>query len=165
MDKPDDERVAYSIYTAAAASGSEEARFLMLVMAIEVLAEARPRPGAARAHVDALVQMTKEADMTDDERLPLISALNNLRDESVGSACRRYLNERLGQRTYRDMNPGAFFGRCYGVRSRLTHGGKRSEPGDLAEWLNPLQELVSDLLAGTDLAAWRDEERCARYGN
>lgn len=164
-DKSDEELVAYSIYTAAAAAGSEEARFLMLVMAVEVLAEVRPRPGAVRAHVDAMVQMTKEAAMTDDERTPLVSALNNLRDESVGSACRRYLNERLGQRTYRDMSPGAFFGRCYGIRSGLTHGGKRSEPGDLGEWLNPLQELVGDLLAGTDLATWRDEERRVRFGS
>ena len=137
----------------------------MLVMAVEALAEVGPRSEAALAHVDQLVRVTKDADLRIDDKAPLLSALSNLRTESVGYACRRYLDEQLAERTYRGMSPGAFFGKCYGIRSGLTHGGKHVQPGELAEWLNPLHELVGDLLGGAELASWRDEEQRRRYGS
>lgn len=165
VSKSDEEHVAYSIYTAAMAARSQEAQFLMLVMAVEFLADVNPRPVAVRAHVDVLIQMTNDADLTSDDRGPLVNALNNLRNESVGSACRRYLHEKLDERTYRDMSPDAFFRKCYSIRSRLTHGGQRIEPSELDAWLNPLRRLVGDLLAGTELVTWRDREESVRYGH
>jgi len=164
-DKSDEEHAAYAIFTAAGATQSSDAQFLMLVMAVEVLADVGPRSEAALAHVDQLVRVTKDADLTIDDKAPLLSALSNLRTESVGHACRRYLDEHLAERAYGGMSPGAFFGKCYGIRSGLTHGGKRAEPGELVEWLNPLQQLVGDLLGGAELAAWRDEEQRRRYGS
>jgi hypothetical protein len=142
------ERLAYDLYSASFALPAADARFVMLMMAVETLIEPARRSDAARAHVEQLIAMTKEADLPTAERDSLVGSLRWLMDESISHAGRR-LAANLDGRMYMDQAPIKFFTSCYELRSRLVHG---YYPRPAVEEVNarcaPLELFVGDLLAG-----------------
>ncbi|MFG1818800.1 hypothetical protein ACGFIF_33900 [Kribbella sp. NPDC049174] len=141
------EQLAYDLYSGSFFQPSADARFMMLMMAFETLAEQNPRPKEIGDLVDGLIQSLGEADLTESDKQSLKGGLRDLKRESVGQAGRR-LAKTLGDRTYIEMSPTEFFNRCYKVRSNLVHGAvprpSRDEVDNLAA---TLELFVGDLIA------------------
>jgi hypothetical protein len=144
----DEERLAYDLYSASFSMPGPDARFVMLMMAVETLIQPAPRSHAVRSQVERLIDLTNEADLPRGERDSLIGSLRLLLGESISRAGRR-LAGRLGGRTYEDQTPEKFFTRCYELRSRLVHGHRpRPDFGEVNARCAPLEMFVSELLAG-----------------
>jgi hypothetical protein len=139
--------LAFDLYSASFFERSADARFLMLMMALETLIEQEPRSAPAAAHVARLVDATRNADdIPQSEREALIGSLRGLEQESVGQAGRR-LARSLGEREYMDEPAPTFFARCYEMRSSLVHGHyPRPESGEVGSRAAALEGFVGDLL-------------------
>jgi hypothetical protein len=118
---PSAHNLSFDLYSASAFQPSTDARFVMLVMAVETLLDPQPRPESSLAHVEHLIALTQAADLPDSERASLLGSLQWLRHQSIRQAGKA-LAATLGDRTYMDMTPSMFFARCYELRSRLVHG-------------------------------------------
>jgi len=142
--------LAFDLYSASFFQPSPDARFLMLMMALETLIEQEPRGQEAAAHVAQLVKATENAeDLSAEERESLLGALRMLRQESVGAAGGR-LAASLGERTYMEEPAARFFRRCYEIRGALVHGHYPRPDRDVvgARAAN-LEGFVGDLLSVT----------------
>jgi len=143
------ERLGYDLFAASSNEGSADARFVMLMMAVETLIDPRPRTTAVRAHVDALIEATENAEISKSEVQSIVGTLRWVQEESIGQAGRK-LAARLGTRTYMNgaESPARFFTQCYELRSALVHGRyprpSRAEIGDRAA---SLERFVADLLS------------------
>jgi len=143
------ERLSYDLFAASSNERSADARFVMLMMAVETLIDPKPRASAVRAHVDALIEATEQADISKAESQSIAGTLRWARKESVGQAGRK-LAARLGTRTY--MNgvepPTRFFTRCYELRSALVHGRyPRPSREEISDRAASLERFVADLLS------------------
>ncbi len=142
------ETLAFNLYSASFSETSTDARFVMLMMALETLIEPELRADTVRQHVDGLIQQTKESGLERGEVSSLIGSLEWLRQQSIGQAGRQ-LAKRLGPRQYMEEAPWAFFTSCYEMRSRLVHGGvPRPLEGEVGRRAAHLETFVSDLLSG-----------------
>jgi hypothetical protein len=151
------ERLAFDLYSGSFFQSSADSRLLMLTMAVEALLDLQPRSDAARAHVTAMIEATEaNTDLTQAERRSLRGSLTWLQDESIGQAGRR-LARTLETRTYGGQAPGAFFTRCYEMRSALTHGQvPRPNRNDVDVLAANLEIFVADLLSGRLLTEFPD---------
>jgi hypothetical protein len=139
--------LSFDLYSASAFQPSTDARFIMLVMAVETLLDPQPRPEASRGHVEHLIELTQAADLSASERSSLLGSLEGLRLQSIGQAGRA-LAATLGDRTYMDMAPSKFFAHCYELRSRLVHGAtSRPERQEVDVPAAQLERFVADLLS------------------
>ena len=149
-------RLAYDLFSASFFQPSADARLLMLMMATETLLELKPRSEAAVHHVNEMIAATKSSSLDPVERDSIVSTLQWLRSESIGQAGRR-LAATLGDRNYLNLNPSAFFMRCYELRSSLVHGRfPRPERGEVDTVAANLELFVGNLLAGPLLDAVSD---------
>ena len=145
------EDIAYELFSASfAVAPNADARFLMLMMAIETLIEVQERPATVVEHVDGLIKATEETtfvtEEADGERRSLLGSLRLLRRESISRAGKR-LAQRLGDREYMGERPEVFFAKCYEIRSRLVHGHvPRPARQDVDARAASLEVFVSDLL-------------------
>jgi hypothetical protein len=148
------EQLAYDLYSASFNETSADARFVMLMMALETLLPEVERPQVVLAHVERLIEMTEEADLPDGDRRSLVGSLRWLRLQSINQAGRR-LAQDLSDRTYMAGQPSGpesatkFFTRCYEMRSALVHG-HYPRPGrdDVSVRAAQLEVFVGHLLAG-----------------
>jgi hypothetical protein len=142
------ERLAFELFSASSGLATADARFVMLMMAIETLIELEPRSAEAQAHVEALIAATRRSELPRPEKQSMIGTLSWLKDESISQGGRR-LAARLEGRAYDGVPPAKFFTKCYELRSRLVHG---AYPRPSFEEVNarcaPLETFVSDLLSG-----------------
>jgi hypothetical protein len=139
--------LAFDLYSASTFQPSADARFVMLVMAVETLLDPKPRPESSLAHVEHLIGLTEAADLPDSERASLLSSLKWLRFQSIGQAGKT-LAATLGERTYLDMTPPKFFAHCYDLRSRLVHGAAlRPERREVDVAAAHLELFVSHVLS------------------
>ena len=146
------ESTAFDLFSASFRTGGiTDARFMLLMMALETLIDQEPRDKGTQQLVDELIAVTQQAQLPDMHRRSIIGSLETLKSESVGQAGQR-LVAKLGGRTYGDHSPSKLFKRCYTVRSHLVHGRMprptSQEVGSLAA---SLEVLVSHLIAGPSL--------------
>jgi hypothetical protein len=141
---PEQEALAYNLFSASFSEPQEDARFMMLMMATETLIRLQPRAPEVQAHVDNLIALTREADLPANERQSILGTLKWLYDESINQGGRR-LAGKLGDRRYSDEPPEKFFTNCYSIRSGLAHGyhPRPSVDGRVAA----LETFVADLLS------------------
>lgn len=151
------ERLAFNLLSASLSEESSDARFLMLMMALETLIDQQQRSPEAIALVSELQEMVRKSDISDADRNSIVMSLGDLSRESVGRAGRR-LAKTLGGRRYAGMRPTAFFTACYELRSKLVHGhADRPSVDEINQLVGMLQFFVSDLIAGTLVGFLRDE--------
>src|SRR5215207_4341102 len=62
------EHLAFDLYSASFFQPSADARFLMLMMALETLLDPQPRPQSVQDHVTQLLDWTKGAALPEAER-------------------------------------------------------------------------------------------------
>ena len=160
------EQLAYRLWAASDFVATiAEARFTLLMIALECLAQPVERRGGARQHVKRLMDLTTAAaDLPDDERDSILGALSALRSESTRRACLR-LADRVDGRRYAEADAKAFIKTCYDRRNALVHGRADHPTTQEADLLAAnLSRLVSDLLAGPGLLATVDAARSPASG-
>jgi hypothetical protein len=141
------ELLAFDLFSASFSAESADARFVLLMMAVETLIEPQPRAGPVVAHVDALITATQQSGLPKNEIESLSGSLQWLRSESIGQAGRK-LAARLGDRLYADQSPPAFFSKCYELRSSLVHGAyPRPSWSEVGQRAAALELFVRDLLS------------------
>jgi hypothetical protein len=146
--------VAYDLFAASFfVTGQADARFLILMMAVEAMLEFERRPPTILAHVENVIEATRKLEIPADEeahRKALLTTLERQRDESIGHAGRR-LARTLGNRTYGwgRETPEKFFSSCYTIRSRLVHPSQGPlPPRDEVDYrAASLQGFVAHLLS------------------
>lgn len=155
------QRVAYNLFSASIGLEPADARFVMLMMAVETMIEPEPRPAASRTLVEELIADTNGAGLDSAERASITGTLRWLFDESISQAGRR-LARTLGEQTYAGRTPPKFFTDCYSVRSNLVHGHVPRPTFETINGLVPeLERFTRDLLVG-DLIAVVDESEQRR---
>jgi hypothetical protein len=103
----DRERLAYDLYSGSFSQPYPDARFTMLMMAVETLIEPQPRSADVARHVERLIGETRESQLPSSEIKSIVGTLKWLYDESIGQAGRR-LARQLGDRRYMDEEPARF---------------------------------------------------------
>ena len=144
----DKERLAFEFFATSYFQKSTDARFIMLMIATEILLEPDSRSPECQEHVEDLVKRTKESSaLSVRDKESLIGSLQSLRKESIGQAGRK-LAEKLGDCKYAGKKPSDFFTECYALRSRFIHGDEPYPTRDeIANMSTSLVEFVGDLLA------------------
>ncbi|MCH8093836.1 MAG: hypothetical protein IH953_04510 [Chloroflexi bacterium] len=142
------ERLAFDIFSSSFLEGSQDARLLTLMMALEVLITQIPRPQESITLVNSFIETTRESsEISESERNSILGSLSWLLKESVSQAGRRFVTERLGKEEYMEMECDKFFNHCYAIRSELIHGHEpfptRSEVSAAAA---NLETLVADII-------------------
>jgi hypothetical protein len=146
----EEETLAYDLFSGSFSQSGPDSRYMLLMMAVEALLAPDDRAPAAIAHVDRLIQETKEADLPDDEIGSMIGTLRWLKQESIRRTGKK-LAQQLGDRRYMDGSESAveFFVECYDLRNRIAHGRVPRPPRDEVERRAlQLERFVSDLLSG-----------------
>jgi hypothetical protein len=140
-------RTAYDLYAASFRVGRLEARFLLLMVALETFIDRQPRSEEAQELVAWFLEQVDETDVSVPEKESLRGSLRWMMDESIGQAGRR-LASTLADHRYADMEPDRFFTKCYEVRGKLVHGDMI---GDQVEGVTalvaPLETFVGDLIS------------------
>ena len=144
----DEQSLACDLVSLAEHEGSDRARFLILVTAIEVLAERSERAGGFRTVVERFIEEAKrsqtEAGPDEEGRYSsLLSGLTGLRSESISWSIRD-----LAVRSRPDdSGVRGLASRIYQCRSQPVHGGRSTE--DPRGLLTTTQELVRDMISHT----------------
>jgi hypothetical protein len=151
----DQEQTSYGLYAGSFnAGGNADARFMLLMMALETLITQQDRAGDVRAHVNNLIEATKASCLSARDKESLLASLRWLRKESINQAGQR-LARTLGNRQYMVGQPNGpedpvqFFTRCYNLRNTLAHGHyPRPSRQDVDVRAASLETFLADLLAG-----------------
>lgn len=144
----EERQVTYDLFAASFTQPSADARFALLMMALESMIEPMPRPSESRRHVESLIEATKGSGLLQSEVNSITGTLSWLLNESIGQAGRS-LAKTLEPRKYNDEAPAIFFTHCYEMRSRLMHGHHPLPTrNEIGLWAANLQVFVADLLAG-----------------
>lgn len=139
--------LALSLFNTSFFQRSGDSRFLMLMMAIEALLELPLRSASAQEHVESMIALTRQADISQTEKDSMIGSLKWLSRESISQTGRLLMQQHLGQRMYLDMTAPDFFTHCYRLRSNLVHGNKPYPTFDkISSTVGHLEVMVSDLL-------------------
>lgn len=144
------ERMAFDLFSMAHGSAqSTDARFVLHFAALETLIEPLERPTSSKEHVERLIKLTtKNSDLSDEERKSMVGTLKWLKNHSIRSAGRQFIEKRLGDTEINDHKPVDIFLKSYDIRNRLVHGQEY-----LADWrevsnlVSPLEQMLSLLLA------------------
>jgi Apea-like HEPN len=118
----DRERIAFTLFNSSCFQPGADARFLLLMMAIEALIEPAQKSSEAMQLVDGFINQTKESAVQRAEKDSLIGSLKWLRDESINKAGQRLVREKLGDEAFEGKTASEFFADAYSIRSRLVHG-------------------------------------------
>ena len=143
------DKVALQLFNTSFFEDAVEARFLTLVMAIEVMLEFQPRPEIVRMHVNNLINVTENNESIEKaQKDSLLGSLKWLLYDSINQAGRRLANDKLNGRSYNNMSPTKFFTHCYDLRCKLVHGTiPYPNPSDIGNAVSQLEIFVSDLLS------------------
>jgi hypothetical protein len=143
-----EQRAAYALYAGSFSQPSNDARFALLMLAVESLIVLEPRPAEVVSHVDELIRLTGSSNLPQPEIDSLLGSLRWLRRESISRAGRRLA--KLVPRRFTNASESAseFFAKCYDLRSNLFHGNhplpSREEIDARA---SELEVFVGDLLS------------------
>jgi hypothetical protein len=140
------ERVAYDMYSASFSQPSADARFLLLMVALEALIMRSERDADAVSHIERMIEATQSSGLPAQEIRALTGSLRSVRFQSIGQAG-RVLVKGLEPRQYMGLTPVKFFTKCYDLRSALVHG---TDPLPTRSEIDlhraDLTHLVSDLI-------------------
>jgi hypothetical protein len=125
-----------------------DARFMLLMMAVESLLELRPRSAPAQALVRELIAQVRSSELERSEIDSIVGSLQWLEQDSI-SRTGRELAKRLRPRTYGGQDPVAFFTDCYKLRSGLAHGADpRPSRTEIDRRAARLEPFVAHLISG-----------------
>jgi hypothetical protein len=142
------QRLAYDLYAASMSETNADARFMLLMMAVESLLDPQPRSAPAQSLVRGLIAQVRSSELERSEIDSIVGSLRWLAKDSI-SRTGRILAKSLRPRTYGRHDPVDFFTNCYTLRSALAHGAdprpSRTEVDLRAARLEP---FVAHLITG-----------------
>jgi hypothetical protein len=143
-----DERllVSYDLYANSRFENSSRARFLLLIMAVEALAEQSARTEPEIVLIDGLLKIVAKAGLPAQQREALVSGIGKLKRVSIGYACRTYLASAVSSTCVSDQGAPEYFAECYRIRGRVVHGGASPNARELANYSAMLEPTVRELL-------------------
>ena len=143
------QETAFELYSASFFVSNADARFTLLMMAIETLIDQEQRSEEARDHIRGLIERTRDSALPAAEVQSLTSSLEWLFLESIGQAGRG-LVQSLTSKKYKGIPAVRFFTDCYEIRSALVHG-KTPRPlrEDVDSMAASLEILVGDLIVSS----------------
>ncbi len=148
------ERLAFDLYGASFFEFSPDARYMMLMMAIETLATQQARSRECEAHVEDLIEATRASRLEPKEIASMLGSLEHMKHESIIGAGKRLACERLAGRSYDGTPADQFFAKAYELRSTLAHGAlDRPTYDEVERRAHELRVFVGDLLSGPLLYA------------
>jgi len=144
----DRELLSLDLFFASFFQQSADARFLLLVSAIEALFDSQPRSAEAVEHVDKLKDLTRKSkSLSHQEKDSILGSLQWLHYQSIRQTAHQLIMKRLGSNIYRNQIATDFFDQCYDVRSRLVHGLSPVPTwNEVSSLSGHLEGFVSDLL-------------------
>jgi hypothetical protein len=149
----EERQVTYDLFAASFAQPSADARFALLMMALESLIDPAPRSEESRRHVESLIEATHNSGLPKPEIDSIKGSLSWLLDESIGQAGRK-LARTLEPKKYNNESPATFFTHCYEMRSRLMHGHHPLPTrNEIDLQAANLTAFVADLLANSPVDA------------
>ncbi len=120
-------KLAYDVYASAMFQTTDEARFMVLMTAVEVLIPSRRRPEHVLTLIDELLDHIKQGEsLAASEAETLANGVRQLKNESIRSAG-RHLASRLTTREYLGRSAPDFWAYAYALRSTASHGGATPE--------------------------------------
>jgi hypothetical protein len=141
-------RLAFELFSASSFTHYADARFMLLMMALETLIEQSERVTEDQDLICQLINSVKISNISN--KASLLSGLNNMRTESIGSAGRRLANNLKDN--YMDKPPAIFFTLCYNLRSKLVHGHiPRPTFEEVGGVCAALETFVADLICYPEL--------------
>ena len=150
------QQLAYDLFGGSFFTASADARFVMLMMAVETLIDPQPRSDDVRRHVEGLIQATEQSGLDSDEIRSMIGSLRWLLRDSISRAGRG-LARSLADRRYMDQPPERFFSDCYDMRSQLVHGAfPRPSRAEVDIRAAALETFTGHLICGALLGAVGD---------
>lgn len=154
-------QVAYSLFSGSFGL-APEARFALLMAAVEAMMDAEGRPAEALALIEQWKRQVRTSPLRPDDATSLINAMAFLRTDSI-SVTGQKLASKLEPKQYGGATPAQFFKRCYSLRSRLMHGQHPiPTPAELGPAAASLERFVADLLTVSDSASCDNESVGAR---
>lgn len=125
-----------------------ESRFLLLVMAIEILIQCKPRSIEVKNHIERMIELTNtNNEINDSDKKSIKGSLSWLKNQSIGQAGRELSRKLLGETKYYGMSAARFFTHCYDIRCTLVHGNSTLQSKEVIGLLSlELEKFVSDLL-------------------
>jgi hypothetical protein len=140
------ERLALQLYGASHWEKSAKAKFLTLVLAIEVLLEPKERESPAKEVIDELIRYTKKSQLDNKVKNSIVGSLGWLYKQSISQSLREMAERYLGDREYSNMSAKKFITHCYDIRSRLVHKGNiNNKEINLSSLASQLDRLVVTL--------------------
>lgn len=143
------ERISYTLFSDSFFTSNGYARFLFLVMAVEILIDFQPKSVEAINLVESFISAVQNSSGIDGtEKDSLIGALRYLRNESIRQGACRLINRTLNDQEYGGIRASKFFLKCYDLRSSIVHGGQ-SFPSerDVDREAGRLEVLVANLIS------------------
>lgn len=137
--------VAAGIYMISHFVERAAARFLLLFVSLETLLVPTARAADAQDHVESLIEATRNANISSDDRQAIESALRNLKGKSIGQLSRELATKLLPGEKYESMDAAAFFMHIRKLRNDIVHRGKIDPPA-IHAILGETDRFVSDLL-------------------
>jgi hypothetical protein len=137
--------LAFEIYNSHYFEMSLRARFLQLITVVECLAERRRQKDAIINHIKSLVEFSEQhlavsEEVNREDIDSLVQGINNLKRESISTACRSLIRKHLGE------EEAIVFKKCYDIRSKLSHKGAISSEADLMDYYSKLMIISNRLL-------------------
>lgn len=126
---------------------TDEARFMVLMTAVEVLIPSRRRPEHVLTLIDELLNHIKQGEsLAESEAETLANGVRQLKNASIRSSG-RHLASRLATREYLGRSASNFWAHPYGLRSAASHGGVTPENVVKLRGASPeLQWFLRDLI-------------------
>lgn len=154
--RTEEEHVAYDLFSASFnTAGVVDARFVMLMMAVEAMLVQEARSAEAVALVEELRGTVEASTLPPGDKASLLAGMAYLHQESISKSGRR-LAKTLGNQPRYTLGPDGkgqdkpvdFFQDCYSMRSSLVHGeGERPSYTDVSHRGANLEVFVADLLS------------------
>lgn len=142
----EERQVTYDLFSAALGLGSLDARYAMLMAALETMLNPQSRPEECVTHVDKLIELTRRSGLPEKEIDSITGTLKWLRRESIGQAGKR-IAQMLQPNTYMNEDPAVFFRKCYDLRSNLMHGNyPLPTTQEIRVRIPHLEQFISDLI-------------------
>ena len=133
--------LALEMFSASKFEASLRARFLIMVSAIECIAERSSRSAEAIDFIKAVGEQLPIAGLNETDRAQLRGALRDLEKKSISGSTKEIVEQHCG------TEGAKLFGKCYQARSELLHVGTTSL--DLGANLQRLEELVAATIVGS----------------
>ncbi|MGB7210653.1 MAG: hypothetical protein WBD27_18500 [Pyrinomonadaceae bacterium] len=139
--------LACELYCAAYFDEMVKSRFVTLITAVEALLTPKNRSAKIRKLIGEFARSIKDAELDEEEKEPLLSALHFIKKESIGQAGRNLAGRELNSSKYDGRSSSDFFKFCYKIRSQLVHSGKsKLTTSELVDLSNTCSKFVGDLL-------------------